>query len=94
MERAAAARDVVLGYVRDPNAIDEAVKAAIHSLERRADVLGPVRSRRIGRDGRIGAYSSTVHGAGCRFLSGDGTEVDVDFEADGSAVFDLWRLRR
>ncbi|MGW1226969.1 DUF6896 domain-containing protein [Streptomyces sp. NPDC002530] len=42
----------------------------------------------------MGAYSSTVHGAGCRFLSGDGTEVDVDFEADGSAVFDLWRLRR
>ncbi|WP_435863344.1 DUF6896 domain-containing protein [Streptomyces tendae] len=35
----------------------------------------------------------TVHGAGCRFVSDNGTEVDVDFTADGSEVFDLWRLR-
>ncbi|MFI6279708.1 DUF6896 domain-containing protein [Streptomyces sp. NPDC050988] len=33
-----------------------------------------------------------VHGAGCRFVTDNGTEVDVDFAADGSAVFDLWRL--
>ncbi|MFC9288866.1 DUF6896 domain-containing protein [Streptomyces sp. NPDC057052] len=38
--------------------------------------------------------SYTVHGAGCRFVSGSGTEADVDFAADGSEVFDLWRLRR
>ncbi|MFD9282114.1 DUF6896 domain-containing protein [Streptomyces mirabilis] len=31
--------------------------------------------------------------AGCRFVSDNGTEVDVDFAADGSEVFDLWRLR-
>ncbi|MFI5823785.1 DUF6896 domain-containing protein [Streptomyces rishiriensis] len=35
----------------------------------------------------------TVHGAGCRFVTGKGTEVDVDFEAHGSEIFDLWRLR-
>ncbi|MFE9782177.1 DUF6896 domain-containing protein [Streptomyces sp. NPDC005775] len=34
-----------------------------------------------------------MHGAGCRFVSGNGTEVDVDFAADGSEVFDFWRLR-
>lgn len=43
-----------------------------------------------------GAPSSGVHQlvcAGCRFVSDNGTEVDVDFAADGSEVFDLWRLR-
>ncbi len=93
MERVGAARDLVLGYVQAVNAIDEAMRAAIPSLERLADVLGLARSRRISRSGRIGTYSYTVHGAGCRFVSGNGTEVDVDFAADGSEVFDLWRLR-
>ncbi|MFE7897160.1 DUF6896 domain-containing protein [Streptomyces sp. NPDC057424] len=63
------------------------------SLERLADVLGLVRSRRFSRSGQVGAYSYTVHGAGCRFVCDNGTEVDVDFAADGSEVFDLWRLR-
>ncbi|WP_432158149.1 MULTISPECIES: DUF6896 domain-containing protein [unclassified Streptomyces] len=93
MERVGAARDLVLGYVRALNAIDEAMKVAIPSLERLADVLGLARSRRISRSGHVGTYSYTVHGAGCRFVSDNGTEVDVDFEADGSEVFDLWRLR-
>jgi hypothetical protein len=94
MERVGAARDLVLGYVHALNAIDEAMKVAIPSLERLADVLGLARSRRqISRSGHIGTYSYTVHGAGCRFVSDNGTEVDVDFAADGSEVFDLWRLR-
>jgi hypothetical protein len=94
MEQVGAARDLVLGYVRALNAIDEAVRVAIPSLERLADVLGLVRSRRIiDRSGHVGTYSYTVHGAGCRFVSDDGIEVDVDFAADGREVFDLWRLR-
>ncbi|MER5276740.1 hypothetical protein ABT025_13395 [Streptomyces sp. NPDC002809] len=93
MERIGAARDLVLGYVRALNAIDEAMRVAIPSLERLADVLGLARSRRIRRSDHIGAYSYTVHGAGCRFVSDNGSEVDVDFAADGSEVFDLWRLR-
>ncbi|WP_432065258.1 DUF6896 domain-containing protein [Streptomyces sp. C10-9-1] len=94
MERVGAARELVLGYVHALNAIDEAMRVAIPSLERLGDVLGLVRSRRIiSRSGRVGTYSYTVHGAGCRFVSDDGTEVDVDFAADGSEVFDLWRLR-
>ncbi|MGW6482189.1 DUF6896 domain-containing protein [Streptomyces sp. NPDC055059] len=93
MERVGAARDLVLGYVRALNAIDEAMRVAIPSLERLADVVGLARSRRISRSGHIGSYSYTVHGAGCRFVSDNGTEVDVDFAADGSEVFDLWRLR-
>ncbi|MGW1117428.1 DUF6896 domain-containing protein [Streptomyces tanashiensis] len=94
MERVGDAREVVLGYVHALNAIDEAMKVAIPSLERLGDILGLVRSRRIiSRSGHAGTYSYTVHGAGCRFVSGDGTEVDVDFAADGSEVFDFWRLR-
>lgn len=93
MGHVGAARDLVLGFVQALNAIDEAMRVAIPSLERLADVLGLARSHRISRSGQIGTYSYTVHGAGCRFVSGNGTEVDVDFEADGSEVFDFWRLR-
>ncbi|MEJ8632633.1 DUF6896 domain-containing protein [Streptomyces sp. MS2.AVA.5] len=73
--------------------IDEAMKAAIPSLGRLADVVGLARSRRISRSDHIGTYAYTIHGAGCRFVSVNGTDVDVDFAADGSEVFDLWRLR-
>lgn len=93
MERVGAARDLVLGYVRALNAIDEAMRVAIPSLERLADVVGLVRSRRINRSDHIGTYSYKVHGAGCRFVSDNGTQVDVDFAADGGEVLDLWRLR-
>ncbi|MFF6952865.1 DUF6896 domain-containing protein [Streptomyces iakyrus] len=93
MERVGAARDLVLGYVRALNAIDEAMGVAIPSLERLADVVGLARSRQINRSDHIGTYFYKVHGAGCRFVSDNGTEVDVDFAADGSEVFDLWRLR-
>ncbi|MEV0976465.1 hypothetical protein [Streptomyces sp. NPDC049915] len=41
----------------------------------------------------MGTLSYKIHGAGCRFVGNNGTDIDVDFEADGSAVFDLWRLR-
>ncbi|MFJ5877624.1 DUF6896 domain-containing protein [Streptomyces sp. NPDC093088] len=94
MGQVGAAHDLVLGHVRALDAIDEAMRAAIPSLERPADVLDRARSRRIGRNGRIGPYAYTVHGAGCRFVHDDGTEIDVDFSTDGSEVFDLWRLRR
>ena len=93
MERVGDARELVLGYVDALNAVDEAVRAAMPSLERLADVLGLVHSRRISRSGQVGTYSYRVHGAGCRFVSDNGTEVDVDFAADGSEIFDLWRLR-
>ncbi|WP_328404442.1 hypothetical protein OHS70_35490 [Streptomyces sp. NBC_00390] len=93
MEQVGAARDLVLGYVRALNAIDEAMRAANPSLERLADVVGLARSRRISRSDHIGTYSYKVHGAGCRFVSDNGADVDVDFAADGSEVFDFWRLR-
>jgi Domain of unknown function (DUF6896) len=91
--QATTARDLVLGYVAALSAVDEAVKVAIPSLEHLADVLGLVRSHRLTRSGRIGAYFYKIHGAGCRFISGNGSEIDVDFAADGREIFDLWRLR-
>ncbi|MFJ8855974.1 DUF6896 domain-containing protein [Streptomyces sp. NPDC102437] len=70
------------------------MRVAIPSLERLADVLGLARSRRISRSGQVGAHSYMGHGAGCCFVYDNGIEVDVDFAAGGSEVFDLWRLRR
>ena len=89
------ARELVLGYVRALRATDAAMRTAMPSLGRLADLHGLVRARRISRSGRVGAYAYEVHGAGCRFVSDDGTEIDVyfDFAADGSETFDPWRLR-
>ncbi|MFF5011415.1 DUF6896 domain-containing protein [Streptomyces phaeochromogenes] len=47
----------------------------------------------MSRSDHTGAYSCKVHGTGCRFVTDNGTGVDVDFTADRSEVFDLWRLR-
>ncbi|WP_372347953.1 helix-turn-helix domain-containing protein [Streptomyces sp. KL116D] len=90
--RVPAARDVVLGYVNDLNSASEAMRAAFPSLGQLAGVLGLVRTRQIGRRGEAGDYSYSVHGAGCLFTSQEGAEIDVDFEPDGTAVFDFWRL--
>ncbi|MER5466876.1 hypothetical protein ABT010_40970 [Streptomyces sp. NPDC002668] len=87
------ARDVVIGYVDALGSAGEAMRAAFPSLERLADVLGLVRSHGISRSGEIGTYFYSVHGAGCLFVNQDGSEIDVDFAADGAEIFDLWRLR-
>ncbi|MFJ8596355.1 DUF6896 domain-containing protein [Streptomyces sp. NPDC093598] len=36
------------------------------------------------RRDHIGTYSYKVHGAGCRFVRDNGTEVDVDFAPKGA----------
>ncbi|MEW1720132.1 hypothetical protein [Streptomyces sp. NPDC093109] len=91
--QATAARDLVVGYIDALNAVGKAMRAAVASLEQLADVLGLVRSQRISRSGEIGTYHYSVHGAGCLFTSPNGAEIDVDFAADGTEIFDLWRLR-
>ncbi|WP_432754006.1 hypothetical protein ACE1OA_34800 [Streptomyces sp. JL2001] len=57
----------------------------------RVDISAPVGSR---PSRGIQCYSYMVHGAGCRFVCGNDTEIDVDFAADGRGLFDLWRPRR
>ncbi|MCX4598533.1 hypothetical protein OG819_56470 [Streptomyces sp. NBC_01549] len=64
------------------------------SLDRLADLLVLARSGEISRRGEVGGYSYAVHGAGCRLASPNGIDIDVDFAADGTELFDFWRLRR
>lgn len=87
------ARALVLGYVDDLDAAFGAMRAALPSLDRPAGVLRLVTSRRIGRSGAFGSLHYSVHGVGCLFTTRTGREIDVDFAADGAAVFDAWRLR-
>lgn len=51
------------------------------------DGSDPVQSGQL--DG-IGKFS--LHGRGCRFELSTGEEVDVDWDADGRAIFDSWRI--
>ncbi|GGX14359.1 DUF6896 domain-containing protein [Streptomyces lomondensis] len=88
-----AARDVVLGFIAALGAAGAAVRESVPSLERLADLLVLVRSGEISRKGRAGGYAYAVHGLGCRLTSPDGIDIDVDFTADGTEVFDVWRLR-
>ncbi|MDT0467298.1 DUF6896 domain-containing protein [Streptomyces gibsoniae] len=89
-----AARTLVISFVDALHTAGKAMQAAIPSLEQLADTLALVRSHQVSRSGEIGAYFYKVHGAGCLFISQDGSEIDVDFAADGTEIFDFWRLRR
>jgi len=51
------------------------------------DGSDPVRSGSL--DG-LGTFS--LHGRGCRFELQTGEELDVDWDVDGRAVFDSWRI--
>ncbi|MEU8419420.1 hypothetical protein AB0C15_00905 [Micromonospora sp. NPDC048835] len=98
---------------QDASSVDAVLRfaAALHEMRGRlladlspvadiADLLAAVRSRReLPREGLTGSgIGYTVHGAGCRMISSDGREVDVDLVTDpllGREVeaFDAWRIR-
>lgn len=40
----------------------------------------------------IGLGRFRIHGGGCRFELTGGEEVDVDWDNDGTVVFDSWRI--
>ncbi|MEU2674495.1 hypothetical protein ABZ622_37735 [Streptomyces sp. NPDC007164] len=88
-----AARDLVLGFVGALGAARTTVRMSVPSLHRLADLLALVHSGEISRRGEAGGYSYAVHGVGCRLASPDGIDIDVDFAADGTEIFDFWRLR-
>jgi hypothetical protein len=45
------------------------------------------------RSGQLGALGRfELHGRGCRFELATGEDLDVDWDTDGRAVFDSWRL--
>ncbi|MEU6075078.1 hypothetical protein [Micromonospora sp. NPDC047074] len=98
---------------REASAVDAVRRfaAALHEMRGRlladlfpvadiADLLAAVRSRRqLPRQGITSSgIEYTVHGAGCRMVSSDGREVDVDLVTDpvlGREVeaFDACRIR-
>ncbi|MGW1207254.1 hypothetical protein [Streptomyces cyaneofuscatus] len=59
------ARDLVVGYAHDLGAAREAMRAAVPGLDRLADLLGLVRSHRIGRRGEAGPSRSTRRRRSC-----------------------------
>ncbi|MGW2868025.1 DUF6896 domain-containing protein [Kitasatospora sp. NPDC001225] len=86
------ARELVLGFLAALDRAEAALCEAVPPLERLADILAAARSGRISRSGEAGGYAYLVHGAGCRMTDQAGVQIDVDF-IDGTAAFDLWRLR-
>lgn len=60
-----------------------------------ASIVKHVRVGHMPKHGEIaGGIEYSIHGNGCLFVSNDGHEVDVDFLADGTPVFDSWRIER
>lgn len=58
-----------------------------------SDVIREVREGRIPRrDTLTGGLQYQVHGMGCVMIGADGAIVNVDFLADGRAIFDASRL--
>jgi hypothetical protein len=88
-----AARELVLGFVGALGVARAAVRSCVPSLNRLVDLLVLARSGEIGRRGTVGGWTYAVHGVGCRPASPEGIDIDVDFAADGTEIFDFWRLR-
>jgi hypothetical protein len=60
-----------------------------------AVIVRRVRTGQLSKSGSIsGGIEYAVHGNGCLFVSSDGHEIDVDFLADETPVFDSWRIKR
>jgi hypothetical protein len=51
------------------------------------DGSAPVRRGQLGTLGRF-----ELHGRGCRFELPTGEDLDIDWDSDGRAVFDSWRI--
>ena len=86
-------REHVLAFLNALDQIERYARQHLDGLERLSDILRLARSQKaIAPKGVIGeSLEYAVHGAGCRFVL-DGLEVDLDFTADGSYAFDVWRL--
>ncbi|MFD7527982.1 DUF6896 domain-containing protein [Streptomyces sp. NPDC059849] len=91
--QALAAQDLVLAFVGALGSARTAVRMSAPTLHQLADLLTLTHSGKINRRGETGGYSYAVHGVGCRLTGPDGVDIDVDFAADGTEIFDFWRLR-
>ncbi|MFI6260080.1 DUF6896 domain-containing protein [Micromonospora zamorensis] len=100
MARDASSAAAVRRFTADLRDIRGRLLADLLPIADIADLLAAVRSRReLPREGLThSGIEYTVHGAGCRMVSSDGREVDVDLVTDpvlGRVVeaFDAWRIR-
>ncbi|MFR9780910.1 DUF6896 domain-containing protein [Micromonospora sp. MS34] len=100
MARDASSVDAVLHFAAALRDIRGRLLADLFPIADIADLLAAVRSRReLPREGRTrSGIEYTVHGAGCRMISSDGMELDVDLVTDRLLgreveVFDAWRIR-
>ncbi|MFC8171930.1 DUF6896 domain-containing protein [Streptomyces sp. NPDC057325] len=60
-----------------------------------ASILRRVRAGQFPKDGKLAnGIEYSVHGNGCLFVSVDGHEIDIDFLANGTPIFDAWRIER
>ncbi|MFG6294167.1 DUF6896 domain-containing protein [Streptomyces rochei] len=86
----------VAEYVEALAAVESAVLRSIPDLGASlASILAHVRAGRMPKAGELSTgIEYLVHGNGCLFVSNDGREVDVDFLADGTPIFDAWRINR
>lgn len=92
------AKDAVIAFLTSLAASLEALRQVFITVQRD----GPAQPltgqtvegerRREGHIDRIGTYK--FHGTGCRLELEDGAELDFDWDAEGNAVFDAWRLRK
>lgn len=90
------ASTVVAEYVEALARVQSEVLRSIPDLgSSLAAIVRRVRAHELSKSGSTsGGIEYAVHGTGCLFVSSDGREIDVDFLADGTPVFDSWRIKR
>jgi hypothetical protein len=60
-----------------------------------APLTASTQSGRTAQSGRLGDWGTfQLHGVGCLIQLETGEEVDFDWDAEGRAIFDRWRLRQ
>lgn len=89
--------EVVRGFAILTAQCLDALMITFEGIEKRAVAEGALLLRRDGsgpaRSGRLeplGRY--VLHGRGCRFELDSGEDLDVDWDSDGRAIFDTWRM--
>jgi len=90
--------DVVVRFVANLGWCLEMLRSHFSSIDR-AGATEPLKARtafgaaeRSGHLEGLGAFQ--LHGVGCRVTLDSGEQIDFDWDEDGDATFDAWRLRK
>jgi len=86
-------RAQVVSFVAAYRRLSSSVISDVPQLSSLSDIVREVRGGRVPRRAALtGGVRYQVHGIGCMMVGADGVIVDVDFLADGRAIFDVIRL--